>query len=153
MHWCFKGTMEQSAAVLSSSGKWDSVRPAESTRTMESNILWPSAAAHSARSQSPSRGKGAQHLSCWLPLCLEEALLSVGDMRLYSFCFQKLSKQFTYKEKNRRETSKTNDSAYAYHSSITCCNTEIMVYWVYCQQAHMDFVRRNISTRPYIRKQ
>lgn len=58
----FKGAMEQSAAVLSS-GKRDSVRPAESTR-MESNILWPSSAAHLARFQSLGRGKGAQHLSC-----------------------------------------------------------------------------------------
>ena len=45
-------------------GKRDSVRPAELTRRMESNILWPSSAARLARSQSLGRGKGAQHLSC-----------------------------------------------------------------------------------------
>jgi hypothetical protein len=58
-----KAQCEQSAAVLSS-GKRDSVRPAESTRRMESNILWPSSAARLARSRSLGRGKGAQHLSC-----------------------------------------------------------------------------------------
>jgi hypothetical protein len=69
-------------------GKRDSVRPAELTRRMESNILWPSSAARLARSQSLGRGKGAQHLSCWLLFCLEEALLSVGDMQVYSFCIE-----------------------------------------------------------------
>ena len=58
-----KAQCEQSAAVLSS-GKRDSVRPAELTRRMESNILWPSSAARLARSQSLGRGKGVQHLSC-----------------------------------------------------------------------------------------
>lgn len=55
------------------------VRPAESTRVVESSTLWPSSAAHLAHSRSLGRGKGEPHLSCSLLFYPEEAPLSVVD--------------------------------------------------------------------------
>ena len=80
VHWSFEDTMEKSAAILSSGG-WDFVRTAESTRTVQSNNPWPSSAAHLAHSQSRGRRRGVLHLSCSLLFYPEEAPLSVVDIK------------------------------------------------------------------------
>jgi hypothetical protein len=69
----------------------DFVKPGTRTWPVKSNTLWPSSAAHLTHSQSLCPGKG--YPACWPWFYLEEARLSVGDMKLEPWIWKEWSKK------------------------------------------------------------